>query len=566
MTGDSKLTPIIVISKKGAVDRTVPLDRSIVGIGRNHDCDIVLPDLVVSGEHARIERRGDGYYLEDLGSHNGTRVGGRSLAPRFPLRLHDGQKLQICGFTLLFCDPVVPIRETDKDDSSICGTIDVASSDLNPRSLAVRPEEKLRAVLEVGRCLGMTLDLGEIFDKALQSLFTIFPQADRGFVLLKDRDGTADTLQLRASRSRRPASEPYTLSSTVLDLVLGQGLAIHCDDTRTDHRFDQANSVMEDGIRALLCVPILDQKRPVGLLQIDARNPLYRFNNEDLDVLVAVVGQLGVARRAALLHEAQVRQEKHETELRSAREVQRSLLPARPPRVDGYEFWGRYEPARQVGGDYVGYFPVANPGRSSPRWAVAVGDVSGKGMPAALLMAKLSAEVSVALAAEPDPGRAVTRLNRRFCEANLQDDFITFLLVILEADTGRLSLVRAGHCLPLVRRADGRVETIGEEPSGPPLGIHAWQVFEAAEAVIGPGEVVVLYTDGISEAFAPGGQAFGTDRISSTIADAPAGVAAIGEAILQAVERHIAGAPPSDDIALIGFGRVSDEPAKDSRT
>ncbi len=563
---DSKLTPKIVILRKGKGSRTIPLDRPYLRIGRSSDCGIVLPGPSVSREHAWIERRPDGYYLEDLDSHSGTLVDGRPLATRSPLRMVDGQKYQICDYTLIFQDPMVQIQDEEKDDSAICETIDVASSSLDKKFLTVRPEEKLRAILEVSKSLGTTLDLGEILDKTLQALFRIFPQADRGFVLLKDKDGPNAELRLHAFRSRRHAPEPCSMSQTVLDQVLGRGLAIHCDDTKTDLRFRKAKSVSDEGIRTMLCAPILDQQHPVGLLQLDSQDPQNQFRGDDLDVLVAVVGQLSVVRRAALLHKSQVVHEKYETELRYARQMQRSLLPAGPPEVLGHEFWGRYEPARHVGGDYFGFFPVASPedrpGQPPGRWAVVVGDVSGKGMPAALLMAKLSAEVSGALAAETDPGRAVAHLNRRFCEAELPGEFVTFLLIILEAETGQLRIVRAGHCPPIIRRSTGQIETVGEEPSGPPLGVRPGQAYEVSEAIIHPGDVVVLYTDGISEAVAPGGQQFGVEQLNKAIAAAPAEAAELGEAILRAVEQHAAGAPQSDDIALVCFGKIADKRSK----
>jgi serine phosphatase RsbU (regulator of sigma subunit) len=240
--------------------------------------------------------------------------------------------------------------------------------------------------------------------------------------------------------------------------------------------------------------------------------------------------------------------------------VQAALLPEGRPEVAAYEFWDAYEPAHQVGGDYFGYLPVGRPGdrpgAPACRWAVALGDVAGKGMSAALLMAKLSAEVRLLLLTEPEPARAVGRLNRHLCDTGVQDKFITFLLVLLDAEDHRLTIVNAGHMGPLIRRADGRIEVIGQEGNGLALAIDRDRTYEAVVATLEPGDLVVLYTDGVSDATDPRGKHFGVERLKRTLRDAPGSAAAAGASILQAVSRHAAGHTPHDDLTLLCFGRA----------
>src|SRR5262249_12513484 len=179
-----------------------------------------------------------------------------------------------------------------------------------------------------------------------------------------------------------------------------------------------------------------------------------RFTQEDLDLLVAVASQVSVAVENAQLHTTSIEQTQIEQEAVDANEVQLALLPERRPTLPGYDFWDYYEPARFVGGDYFDYLPVVYPDAqgnvSLRRWWLAVGDVAGKGMPAALLMARLSAEVRLFALTMSDPLKIVERLNRDFCLRTISERFITFVLAQIDAETHRLTVVSAGHTSPII--------------------------------------------------------------------------------------------------------------------
>jgi serine phosphatase RsbU (regulator of sigma subunit) len=236
-----------------------------------------------------------------------------------------------------------------------------------------------------------------------------------------------------------------------------------------------------------------------------------------------------------------------------------SILPERPASVPGYELWAYYEPARHVGGDYYGIMPIGSEtltqGARATQWAIAIGDVVGKGMPAALMTAKLSAEVRIFLRGQPDPITVVEELNRQFEGGGLLDLYITFLLVVLDVSEHRLRVVNAGHPCPLVRRRDGRLEEIGRSASGLPLAIMPDYKYEMAETTLEPGETVVLYTDGVTDAMNAAGQRIGEAAFHSTIQNAAAGASAVGEAVVNAVQAHMADRPQFDDITLVCLAR-----------
>jgi serine phosphatase RsbU (regulator of sigma subunit) len=526
--------------------QSYPLDRDMTILGRDAACEIVLPHEEVSKKHARICRQGDGYYIEDLQSTNGTKVGDEELTGA--RRLQDGDRIEIVDFRLVF----------SAGEPAILSALDASSTP--DRQLAqVRSEEKLCAVLAIARALLGTTDLDGVLETILEALFRVFPLAERGFVLL--RDEAPDEPVLRASKVRPPGAGLPLFSRTVFHHVLSEGQALLCEDVAGHAQFGQSASVRASQIRTLLCVPLWDrERRPVGLLQIDTRDERGRFGQADLDLLTAVAGPLSMAVENARLHERALKAAEMEREAQHARAVQLALIPEHKPNLPGYVFWHHYEPARFVGGDYYDYRPVAKagspPGYPPARWVVALGDVAGKGMPAALIMARLSSAVGLRLQAEPDLARVVGQLNEDCCATCPEGRFITFLLALVDGERHEVTAVNAGHLGLLMRRADGRVEVFGQEQAGVPLGITAGESYVPVQTPLDQGDVVVLYTDGINEAMDGDGRQFGVRRLQEVLASAPGGAPAIGEALLAAVRRHAAGEPPSDDMTLLCFGRA----------
>jgi serine phosphatase RsbU (regulator of sigma subunit) len=543
--------PSLRMTEGDSPGKEFALDRQVTVIGKGPSCDIILADKHVSKTHARIKHTPSGLYIEDLNSTNETKVGGRTIKRR---RLKDGDVIKICGYKFLY----VGGGEPPKGTSTFLSEIDTTTT-AHRMASGVRPEEKLVAIMEVVTERTGVLAYDRVLEKVLGALFRIFPQAERGFVLFKDADGMG--IRTGAMKVRHSESSHSTVSRTIYDYVTVEGRAILCEDVAADGRFRASRSVRESHARTVMCVPLWDhERRAVGVLQIDTRSGESRFGRDDLAFLVAVAGAVGMAVENARLHEVAVRHEQSQQEGRDARAVQRALLPDRTPDVPGYEFWHDYEPARSVGGDYFDYRPLPGPERPSAtsrsgRWAITLGDVAGKGMPAALLMARLSSEVRLLLQAEPDPARVVERLNTNFCDGGTADRFVTFLLLVLDSDRHELTVVNAGHMGPVIRRSDGRMEVVGEEGSGPVLGIIPGQAYRAEATTLGTGDVVVVYTDGVTDATSAAGVQFGVEQLRRTLSVAPGGAGPVGETIWEAVRRHAAGHAQFDEITLMCVGR-----------
>jgi serine phosphatase RsbU (regulator of sigma subunit) len=553
MANPQSIVPTLQIISGPFSGRLFTLERDVTIIGRNPECDVVLQPKSVSRRHAAIVRKDDGFLLRDMGSTRGTFVNGLKIT--HPVMLQDGNTVQIGELLLMFSGRLVQIQDGDNEQSTVYAAIDVVNQSSSKNLPEVRPEVKLRALRLISQELGGTLVLSELLDRVFNSLFELFPRAERGFVLV--REPGRDTLVPEAIRSRSGPPGELTISKTVLGRVLDDGQAVLSKDLAKE--FPESQSVSESEIRSLMCVPLLDHDRkPIGIIQIDTRDGRGRFDQDDLDLLVAVASQISVAVRNARLHKALLRQHEMENELQFARQVMTALLPERPASVPGYEFWAYYEPARHVGGDYYGFFPIGPsppaPG-TAPCWAVAVGDVVGKGMPAALLTARLSAEVRLFLQGDPDPAWVVGQLNHQFDDGGVLDLYITFLLVMLDVRTHRLKIVNAGHPCPMVRRRDGRLEEVGRSLSGLPLAIMPGYPYEVAETALEPGETVILYTDGVTDAMNAANDRFGEPRLSEALSAAGPGAAAAGDAIVKAVQRFVADRPQFDDITLVCLAR-----------
>ncbi len=552
MLGKATPVPSLLMLGLEAQGRLFRLDREVMLIGRDISCDMVLgrESKIVSSRHARITRKADDFYLEDLGSLNGTRVDGNRVTG--PVLLRDGNRIEICNYAILFISPKIAVTD---DDSTILGTMPSSTPQVGDPPPA-GPEQKLHHVLQISRNLGGALSLEEVLDRTLETLFAIFPQADRGFVLLDPDPGAVVP---DAIRTRRDDPSNLTLCRTILDRVMNEGQAILSTDAAHDERFSQSMSVVHSQIRTMMCVPLLDrEQRPTGILQLDARDDRVRFGQSDLDLLVAVATQVGLAVENTRLHEDSIELIKARQEAQDAAEVQMAFLPQSRPELAGYEFWDCYEPAGFVGGDYFDYLPLTradDPHGGPTRYLmVALGDVVGKGLPAALLMARISAGVRLVVSAGLEPIRIVEQLNRELYGTGFAEKFATCLLVLIESAGNQMTVVNAGHMGPMVRRRSGDIEIIGQDQSGMPLGVDDEMTCRPITSPLAPGDVVVLYTDGVTDAMSPKDKTFGLERLKQVILAAPERPCQVGEAILRAVRKHVAGAPQTDDLTLLCFG------------
>ena len=427
--------------------RLVDLKGDVTVIGRLPECDIILALNGVSRKHAEIRKAGSGYVVVDLESRNKTLLNDAELKGGVEHRLKENDRIGICGVEFVY-DPVEPARTVDAAPDA--GLMEVTESDGSEQSgfrtleasrsstvaSVVRPEVKLKAILEITRSLSNELRIDAVAPRILDCLMEIFPGAERLFLMLQDptskrlvRKAFKCRPQKRTSFTRTvPEDEvPTSISRSIVNHVLGQKKAVLSQDAGSDKNLPSSASITDLKIRSVMCVPLLTpDNKALGILQLDTSDRR-QFNEDDLDVLAAVASQAAISIQNASMLESLLVRERLNRDLKLAEQVQKKFLPQTIPTMPGYEFFAHYQPTYEVGGDYYDF--VALPG---DRMAVALGDVSGKGVAAALMMAKFSGDTRSCMLTENAPAPTATRLNGLLCAAGIEDKFITLGLCVLD--------------------------------------------------------------------------------------------------------------------------------------
>ncbi len=541
----------------------VDLTETETLIGRHPACSIVLPLHTVSRRHTLIRHSDGGYTIQDLESLNGTYVNGERVEAA--TRLKNRDVIQLFDIVMVFHEgPVVPegstfgeanlnltlhLLQDDTTDPPDAQEV-LSAADVNRQShIKSGADVKLTAVLEITRSLSGSLDVAEVLPKILDNLFFVFPQANRAYILLADEH--TGELKPRATK-RRDRKETFgPMSRSIAQRVMSQREAILSSDMAGEG-LSGSDSLSELHIRSMMCAPLMGPSQvPLGIIHVETNEVLHRFQREDLDVLVTIATVAGQALEYARAHEALLRWDRKEREMNMARDVQLQFLPQRLPELPGYRFFHHYEAAQEVGGDYYGYIPL-----NKGRLAVAVADVSGKGVPAALLMARLCSEIRACLHDANTLGEALTRLNREHLESMLGGRFVTLAICLVDPRKDEVTVANAGHLSPLLRRAATReVVELGTEAKGLPLGFGTDHEYGQFTERLEPGDVVLMYTDGLNDSQNPEGEFYGHARVRDLLANGPADVQLLGDVLLQHVNLFVKGQAQNDDMCIVGFSR-----------
>jgi serine phosphatase RsbU (regulator of sigma subunit) len=533
----------------------LPGDRNV--LGREGACDVVISDALLGGHggskidsvsrrHAIITQDRGTYSIEDGNgrgdkSRNGTYVNDKKISFPDRVTLHDGDRIRICDFTFSF----------DEEAETAFTVVASVDHDSSIHSLQARTADQLRIILEISNSLSNTLDIDALLPQIVENLFGLFKHADRGFILVTDETSGAPTV--RAFKSRRDGEDADTrYTSSIVRRCLEKREAILGNDL--PRQFPDSGSVNDLSIRSLMCAPLWSQDgKPLGAILLDARGPKTKFVQEDLNLLLGVASQASIALTNTRLHRDSLALQRREQDLEVAHQVQHALLPQRLPNIPGYEFYAYYESAQQIGGDYYAFIPL--PGQ---RLAVLLGDVAGKGVAGALVMARFSVEARVCLETEPDLASALGKLNTLMTRAGVSDRFVTLVGVVLDPATHSATLVNAGHPSPLlVRHATGKLEEAAPiRVAGLPIGVAEDHVYESCEIQLLQGDSLVLFSDGVPDALNAQERRFRVEGVRTVLESGKCSPREAGERLLQAVKHHGCGCSQNDDITLVCFGRT----------
>ena len=538
---------LLVHTPDGAT-RPLLLERERYTLGRSSANELCYPeDAGLSRQHLALERDGDTWVVRDLGSKNGTFVNGVRISGPYPLGKND--RVTAGHIALDFGENSLP-PPSDHTVIFIEGANPAAVSTTVATSLkgVLSQEEKIeggpqmRALIRAGRELAGNMPLAELFN-LIMNLSVEAVGASRG-VLMTIEGGE---LVVQAARG-----EGFRISNTVRDRVIKEKTSLLVRDARLDEAFADRMSIVQQQIRSMLAVPLQTDDRVIGLIYLDSPHFIHEFTKDDLSLLTVMANVAAIRIEHTRLAEVEAAERLHAKELAQAADIQRSLLPAQAPNIAGVDLAGYNAACHTVGGDYYDFLPYPD-----GRVGVLVGDVAGKGMPASLLMSSLQARVQVLFDDPTNLAALVTRLNRIISSNCPSNRFITFFIGILDPKTGELTYVNAGHNPPLVAHADGSVEKLGG--TGLILGILGMATYQQSTCHLDPGDVLLLFSDGVTEPVRPGtDEEFGEDRLAEVLAGLrDQNAEDIITTVNRKLEEFTEGAPPPDDITLVVAKRLA---------
>lgn len=545
--------PEIEVQSTHGRGRRVTMTGPRVVIGRGRESDVFLPDYRLSRRHAEIEQRGDAYFLIDLGSTNGTFLNGQRVVGE--RRLRDGDLISLGESRLVFTSGV---PEDVGEAVTLVGAQSFPIQHLQARITArsievvdlgrplptqVQPQTRVFQLLsKASASLLGNRSLPELFERILDVIFEAIP-VQRCAVVLHDQ--RHDEAVVRAARSR--AGEPIArVSQAISRRVMDQRVAMLIPNVFEDAGLRGRQSILATGVRSALCAPLWLSPRVgtaeevIGLVYADTQEAAQKFTEDDLEILTAFANIAASKIESARLIEENIEKERLESEMRTAAEIQLSILPKDAPQVPWCELTGESRSCDAVGGDYHDFH------WDGKQLSLAVADVSGKGLGAAMLMTALRAAVH-AHWRDPALGAAVARINRTFFENVPMDRYATCFFGRFDPEAGRLTYVNAGHPPPLLVRARGNAEMLAE--GGPGLGLFDAAEFTLGEVAMAPGDSLLVYSDGVSESWPTSAEA--EDHLVEMARSYTAvPVGALRNEVLAAVERRHGGIR-TDDCTLV---------------
>jgi serine phosphatase RsbU (regulator of sigma subunit) len=503
----------LVISALEGSATNVKLVKAPLSLGRSADNDLAYPDDPwLSRFHLTFTRHDGGWWVKDCSSRNGTIVNTTSL--KEPRLIKAGDRIYAGHLTIDVCDTPVEVKPPvisfvpDEDgggtrEATIVTSLDkllsmTGATPIPETGLSLTSARVVGALLKAGQELAGHRPLDALFDVILNlSLSAV--DAKRGVILTLEDKGE---LVVRASKG-----EGFSISTAVRDRVIKGRTSLVLSDAQRDDALRRQDSILMHQVRSMIAVPLQTGDRVIGLIYVDNSSVIRHFSHEDLDLLTVMANVAAIRIENARLAEIEQSEKLMELELAQASEIQQTLLPASAPPFEGFDLAGLNRSCRTVGGDYYDFLPYQD-----GRMGLAVGDVSGKGFPAALLMSSLQARVQMLRETMPEPDKAVATLNRSMAERCPAGKFITFFFGLLDRDGGFV-YSNAGHNYPLILRASGQVEQL--LGNGLVMGLFQSVFYPLKSTRLEHGDLLALYSDGVTEAAGENETEFGEDGLAA---------------------------------------------------
>ena len=528
-----------------------PISKECVSIGRARDSDILLSDVALSRHHAEIRKRHEGFYLRDLGSVNGTRLNGERI--RTERRLYPGDLIKIAEYVLAFCeegDPITEPQDLGRLQAFSAREMGVSTPQANGPQALERQSQVFDILTRAAGALVAHRSLEDLIFLVLDELLDVTPAARAALVLM---EGEPLRPVVKASRSK--IGPPITVvSRTITRKVVGERMSILVPKVLEDATYKERESITGAGIRSAIAAPLWLAEAPdtegdvIGLIYLDSFRETETFDEEDLRVVTALANLAATRIHTARLQETSENKHRLDAELQRAAQIQSSLLPSEVPVIPGYEIAGEIRSGSAVSADYYDFT------NDQGTLIVALGDVAGKGTGAALLMTLLRAAVR-AHWTDGTPGGVMPRINRNLHGSVPANRYATLFLGRLEPASGDLQYVNAGHYPPVLLRKDGECQRL--QVGGTVLGVLEQAAFDEGLTVIEPGDLMMIFSDGVAEAAGENGDPFGKWRLPALLAEhRERSVSDIVRAVWAGLEYHVGGGPMADDWTFVVVKRL----------
>ncbi len=503
-------------------------------VGRSSENAVQVAMARVSKRHAMIRVDGERVFVRDLGSRNGTEINGSPVGDGWT-EVPAGAIVSFAGALMRRATPVSTAAHKLLSDHQVAPSLRYNMSQGFSRDAQSRLMDRSSQLFEL---LASSDDAMAIETAACRFVAESVP-AERVVMLADAGEATQVEARARWTKSGNPDA-PLQLSSSIVGSVLRGRDSVLVANPLEDPRFGGQQSIMALSLRSAMAAPLFDNERVRGILYVDTTDPRVRYTQADLEVLTAAANAVAVKLRNLSLEE----------EIGTAARIQRSMLPGMVRAPEGYEIDAHQVMCRAVGGDL--YFVGARP---DGRILVALGDVTGKGMPAALAMSAATVAIGLLADIEGDIKLLAQRLHRQLFKSLASEQFITLFLAELDPASGALQYVNAGHEPPLVVRREGKLEQL--DSTTLPLAMIEDTPLDVSEAALNAGDSLAIFSDGIPEATTDGERFLGLDGVKEAlVSHRSESLAALRARIVELVEGFLAGGRASDDVTLLLLRRV----------
>jgi serine phosphatase RsbU (regulator of sigma subunit) len=532
----------LTVYQPGVPPQQLAFPFTTITLGRASECSIPMRDRFLSRRHAELVHEGGKWLLRDCGSVNGTMLNGVRVST--PAALRSGDRIALGDSEVVFHEEEMPSQFIAIDSDSHATNLAIAIDDDSSEERSV--ERNAQVISQLALEFLADRPMNELFEFILDRVVDQLQPSRAAIALLGSDRKTFANVRLR--RQDESDSADLMISRTLLhDVVEGRKIVSYFD-TNQDERLARAESIVAQRIRSAVCAPLLVGDQVLGVLYIDYVVTRGAVSERDVRLLGQIARFAAVKLETTRLREEAIAKAKIDEELRTAYEIQSRLLPASLPAIDGYTFAGANRPCKTVSGDY--YDVVVRP---DGRIYFVIADVSGKGITAALVMTSMATAFNIFTQTDPRPAALMRDINVTLAPKTSPRKFVTAVVGVLDPVNGTVEFANAGHVPPLVVSRDGATQM---NTTDMVVGLFPTAQYRNQTVVLAPGDAMVFFTDGVTEAENADEAQLGLSPVTELLQTLHGKDAdSLLQTIDMRVHEFVGDIPAGDDVTMLAFTR-----------